>query len=236
MYLRRIVFQVNLDLILRFVPPMSEHDAGFRLTRTFELPFAPSNGTAVFSRDWEGMGDPLGYVLKNATWDIDRKCFLAETVSEMCDIPIAIIPLEIRRLVDYGWTIGSYADQYSNERKRGRKRGKIPKLTISDWDEEDAESWDSDKTERPKEFKTVWHAVVAMMADLWNNCPVAYAMLRTGVHVEVPKEEFKELSPLQTRFRDAVRDFETLTFDQRCVWRERVVGRYPRMSDVVEAI
>lgn len=215
---------------------MSEHEAGYRLTRTIELPFAPSSGTAVFSQEWEGMDDPLGYVLKDVTWDIDRACFLAETVTEMCDFPIALIPLEICRFVVYGWTIGSYADQYSTERKCGRKRRKIPTMAISDWDEEDAEAWDSDMTGRPKEFKTVWHAVVAMMAGLWNHCPVAYAMLKTGVHVEVPKEGFKELSPLQNRFRDAIREYESLTFDQRCEWRDRVVGRYPRMEDVVEAI
>lgn len=54
------MYPVNLDLILRFVPPMSKSEAGYHLTRTFELPFAPSKGTAVFSREWEGMDDPLG--------------------------------------------------------------------------------------------------------------------------------------------------------------------------------
>lgn len=84
-------------------------------------------------------------------------------------------------------------------------------MAISEWVEEDAEAWDSDKTGRPKELKNVWHAVVAMMAGLWNNCPVAYAMLKTGVHVEVPKEGFGERSPLQTRFRDAIQEYESLS-------------------------
>lgn len=230
------MFQIELDLILRFTPPMAEHYAGFRLTRSFELPFAPTNGSSVFSQQWEGLDEPLGYILNNVTWDLDRGCFVAETENSITGIPIALIPHEIKMYVDFGWAIGSYKDQYATLGKSGRKRRKLPVLEISGWEDEEAESWQLNKTDRPKEFKKIWHAVVAMMVDLCNDSAVAYAMLKLGIFVAVPTSEFAKLSPIEIRFRDATHEYETLTFEKMVKWRERIVGRYPRMKDVVEAI
>ena len=73
------MYSVHLGFILRYVPPMADIGHGIRLTRSFELPFPPTEKMLVFSKGWEGQDDPMGYVLKEVTWDIDRSCFLAET-------------------------------------------------------------------------------------------------------------------------------------------------------------
>jgi hypothetical protein len=61
------MYAVDVDLVVRFVPPMLDIGSGIRLTRSFELPFVPQEDIAVFSKDWEGMEDPLGYRLKEIT-------------------------------------------------------------------------------------------------------------------------------------------------------------------------
>ena len=135
-----------------------------------------------------------------------------------------------------GWVFGSYRDQYSTEKKRGRKRRPLPPLAIAEWDEEDAEAWENEKSGRPEEFKQVWHTVVATMATLQNNCAVAYAMLNTGVFVDVREDDFAKPSPVELRFLKAKKEYESLSFDQQCRWCERIVGRYPRLQDIVEAM
>ena len=231
------MFAVDVDYVVHFVPPMVDYGHGIRLTRTIELPFPPCEDVSVFSKEWEGMEDPMGYRLKEITWDIDSGRFLADTEMSMTGTPIAMIPHEIRRLVDHGWQFGSYASRYKTERKRGRKRAKLPSLEIGDWDEDDAEAWNANPKGRPKEFKLVLHGVVATMAELHNNCSVAYAMLKTGGYVDVPERKMpSELSPLERRFSEATREYESLTSDKQWDWAERVQRRYPRLSDVVEAM
>ena len=86
------MYRVDLDLILRFVPPMSEIGAGIRLTRSFDLPFPPTEQIAMFSKEWEGHEDPFGFALRRVTLDLDRQRFLAETESSFTGFPIAMIP------------------------------------------------------------------------------------------------------------------------------------------------
>ena len=92
-----LTFSVDVDLVLRFVPPMDNHSDGIRLTRTIELPFPPAEDISIFSKEWEGEDFPLGYVLKNVTWEIDRDRFLADTLLSVTGTPIAMIPFEIRK-------------------------------------------------------------------------------------------------------------------------------------------
>jgi hypothetical protein len=233
------MYAVDLDLVFRVVPPMEDNGHGIRLTRTFELPFPPSADVAVFSKEWEeGIEEPMGYRLKEITWDVDRSRFLAETEISVVGTPIAMIPHEIRYLIKQGWRYGSYEDGYKSTRKRGKQRARLPKMRISKWDWDEAEKWDTmrDKN-RPKEYKLILHAVVSTMAELHNNWGIAYAMLKVGGFVDVPKEQFgRDLSPLEKKFADAVREFEALTFNQGWDWAKRVQRRYPRLIDVVEAM
>lgn len=231
------MFAVDVDLVLRYVPPMDDHAAGIRLTRTFELPFPPVEKVSVFSRDWEGHDDPMGYVLRKVTWDLDRQRFLAETAISVTGTPLVMIPYEIRQLVDLGWRYGSYKDTYQTERKRGRKRRPLPPIPSHEWDWDDAEAWDGDPAGRPPEFKLFLHGIVATMAELYNNWSVAYAMLQTGGFVDVPERKPpSELTSRELRFRDAQRAFESLTSDQQRDWAERTRSRYPSLAEIVAAI
>lgn len=235
------MYLVNLDLVLSYVPPMDKDGEGMRLTRSFELPFPPSEDTTVFSKEWEGFaeGEPLGYRLKEVTWDIDKGAFFAEISTSVTGVPIALIPFEIRNLLDYGWRYGSYKDAYDPERRRGRKRKKRPLLSISnDIDDEVAESWESASGKsRPKEFKTILHAVVRTMVELRNNEGVAYAMMKTSSYVSVHEDRFgRELTPQQKKFSSATEDYEKLTYEQRRKWCDHVLLRYPRLIDIAEAL
>lgn len=233
------MYSVDVDLVLRYVPPMTDEGRGIRLTRTIELPFPPSRDISVFSKDWEGQDfdEPLGYVLIEVTWDMDRNRFLADTGMSVTGIPIAMIPFEILQLVYHGWKCGSYKDQYRTERKRGRKRGELAAMPVCDWDYDEAESWDENPKGRPKEFKMILHAVVSTMAELHNNCGVAYAMLKTGRYFDIKAGDSRsELSPLKRRFLDAIREYESLPFERQCDWRDRVTRRYPQLADIVAAI
>lgn len=233
------MYAVDVDLVLRYVPPMTDDGRGIRLTRTIELPFPPSRDISVFSKDWEGQDfdEPLGYVLKEVTWDMDRNRFLADTEMSVTGIPIAMIPFEILQFVYHGWKYGSYKDQYRTERKRGRKRGKVAALPVFEWDHDEAETWDENPKGRPKEFKLILHAVVSTMAELRNNSGVAYAMLKTGCYFDIPAGRSpSELSHLERRFQEAIREYESLSFERQCDWSERVRRRYPQLTDIVAAI
>jgi hypothetical protein len=231
------MFTVEVDLVLRYVPPMSDQGPGIRLTRTIDLPFPPVENISVFSKDWEGTDDPLGYILKQVTWDMDRKRFLAETAISVTGTPIAMIPFEIHELVGHGWRVGSYQDGYRTDRKRGRKRSKLPRISVHEWDWDEAEAWDSDPKGRPKEFKLLLQGIVSTMAELHNNCSIAYAMLKTGRFVEVTDRGTPtELSSQERRFRDATREFESFASDRQWDWAERVKRRYPQLADIAKAI
>lgn len=232
------MYSVHLDFVLRYVPPMADDDHGIRLTRTFELPFVPTEKMLVFSKEWEGQDEPMGYPLKEVTWDIDRACFLAETELSCSGVPIAMIPLDIRRFVDFGWRFGSFKDHYVTDRRRTKKRKKLALLQISDWDDDEVQIWETAaKKSRPQEFTIVLHALVSTMAELRNNCRVAFAMLKTGGYVDLPDRAARDsLTDFQRRFAAAVHAFDSMTFEKQYAWAESVQRRYPGLSDVVEAI
>lgn len=232
------MYTVHVDFVLRFVPPMDDHGHGIRVDRVFELPFPPTSDISVFSKDWEGTEDPMGYHLKEITWDLDKQCFLAETQMSTTGVPVALIPYEIHGLLEQGWTFGSYMDQYRTERRRRRKQRALPILRVSKWDHDEAATWETTRGKsRPKEFLTILHAIIATMAELHNNCGVAYAMSKTQGFVDVPEGLFhRDQSPFQQKFQVAVREYEEWTFDQQWDWCERVQRRYPRMIDVIDSI
>lgn len=235
-----LMYDIDLDLVLHFVPPMDDKGPGIRLNRTFQLPFPPSTDVFIFSKEWEGFEEePLGYHLKEITWDADRSCFLAQTFICHHGDPIAIIPHELRQLLKCGWRFGSYVDKYVGKDRRGRERKKL-KLPrrVRRWNADEAESWElAGCKSRPADFMVVWHAVIAMMAALDNNCAVAYAMLRTGFFLETPENKpLSALSQEEQVFKSAVVTFQSWSLEEQWNWRDRVKRKYPRLIDVVEAL
>lgn len=99
-----IMYTMHVDFVLWYAPPMDDNGHGIRLNRAIELPFPPTEDISVFSKSWEGMEmeDPMGYHLKEITWDLDRQCFLAETRMSSTGVPIALIPYEIQNLLEQG--------------------------------------------------------------------------------------------------------------------------------------
>lgn len=218
---------------------MKDEGHGIRLNRMCELPFVPTEDVSIFSKSFEGCEEPLGYCLKEVMWDLDRECFLAETQYSSIGTPIAMIPHEIDALLSHGWEFGSYQDSYSSEAKPGRKRKSLSPLRISKWDDDEAKEWELRTSKsRPKEFTTVLHAVVSTMAELNNNCEVAFAMLKTGGFADLPEDRFqrRDLSPFEERFEAATKEYSHMTFDQQWEWCKSVQRRYPRLIDVVRAI
>ncbi len=235
------MFSVEIDLVLRYVPPMVDRGQGIRLTRTVELPFPPNDHIALFSATWEGwetFDKPLGYPLKVITWELDRNCFLADTHMSVTGLPIALIPREIKDLLQQGWRYGSYNDAYGPKR-RGRKRvGRLPAIRGRHWEDDEAAQWETKRdASRPKAFTTILKAVIATMAQLDNNCRVAYAMSKTSTFEDLPDDPLhRELNAGEKRFLVATQQYDALTSDQRWHWSQGVQRRYPRLVDVVTAI
>lgn len=229
------MYRLELDLIVRFVPPMDKYGRGIHLTRTVELPFLPSEHIALHSRAWEYIDDPLGYRLKEIVWDADQNLFLAHTELSDTGTPVAFIPHEIRNLLEHGWAYGSFRDSYSADGRRNRKRKKLTPIPIEDWDWDEAETWQSERgRKRPAEFDTVWKSIIHTMAELYNNMSVAYAMQKTGTYQEIP--QFTAPNPAERNFKDKVGEFEIMPLDDQMKWRDGVLRRFPRLIDVVEAI
>lgn len=75
------------------------------------------------------------------------------------------------------------------------------------------------------------------MAELHNNCGIAYAMLKTGCYFYLKAGRLRSgLSPLERRFQDAIREYESLSSERQWDWSERVKRRYPQLRDIVAAI
>ena len=66
------MFKVELDLELRFVPPMAEYGQGITVTRTLELPLAPGPDLMAWSARIDDCTEPDGYHLGEFTCDVDR--------------------------------------------------------------------------------------------------------------------------------------------------------------------
>lgn len=231
--------RLELDFVLWFVPPMKDQGDGIRLTRSIEMPFVPTKRVALYSHTWENIvGEPLGYQLKDITWDLDRECFLAETHTSATGVPIAMIPHEIASMIDCGWRYGSYRDTYSTGLKRGRKRKKeLPQLQIKKWDWDEAERWEATRDGRPAEFKTVLQAVIRTMLELHNKPAAAYAMHHTGTFFPIEDDiHTQPQSPGEEKFLAAMRKFSAWSPDKQWDWCQSAQVRLPRLIDVVEAL
>jgi hypothetical protein len=211
---------------------MNESGPALVLTRTIALPFAPHPELTIAGRDLDHSPDPLGFRLKELTWDVDRRTFLAH--SEIVSAgEIAEIPDEISEWLRLGWKLGSYLDAY---------RGATPAATPQ------AGGWaiDADRHGRhgigsrtskhrrwrkPKD-KVVFRAMVRKLVEIRNNLPVAYAMYKTKCFVDNHEEE-RSGNVAVRRFREAQDTFASLSSVQEEAWRRRVLRSYPTLESLV---
>ena len=228
------MFKLNLDVRLYFDPPMADHGKGITVTRELDLPFPPTEGLFLGGVVLNGVPIPLGYKIKEVTWDIDRETFFANSSSSLVDFPIALIPLEIRSWIDRGWRLGSYEDTYEKEDKRVTRFQRKPIACKWDWDDEDeAEKWQRMRPRsRPENFNKLFKAVVREMALLGNNSAVAYAMYRTHTFFDDTELE-KDETPAAKKFKDAKSEFDRMSFDEHYDWCHSIARRCPHLAQFV---
>jgi hypothetical protein len=231
------MFRLELDLSIHYIPPMLESRRGIILTRSVELPFAPFPNLQIYSREIDDSPGPLGFMLKELTWDIDRQVFLAETGIVNTSIPVAEIPDDLCSWIERGWRFGSFADAYVDP-------------TMSD-DEEptgDSETGSSDEDvlleelpakpprNRPASFNKVLRALVRTMAELDNNAAVAYAIAKTQRFFDNVENIAKENeTPAIRKYRVALSEFEEMSFDERYDWRTKIMKTYPRLDRILQS-
>lgn len=145
-----------------------------------------------------------------------------------------MIPHEIRWIIRQGWKFGSFVDDYKVGTTRGRKRGPISGLKIAEWNEDEVESWEQSKSSgRPSEFNIAWKSIIATLAQLHNNVATAFAMNRTAIFFDAPADpNLDDCSEAQRRYLAAQEEYSSMTFDQQWQWRDAILRRYPRLSDV----
>jgi len=227
------VFQLQLDFCLHYIPPMDESGPGILLTRTLELPFPPSPGIALWGKELDQCDEPLGFVLKDLIWDVDRETFLATTYLVSHDLPIATIPDDIRAWMDRGWRLGSYMDAYGTPAEEEEEQH-------SDQEEDDEweemEQWPRKRPRaRPRHFNRTLMALVRAMAECYNNLPEAYAIHKTK-RFFAEDEIANSNSTAAKRYRDARQEYLTMSLDEQLNWREQVTRRCPRLDRIIAAM
>lgn len=230
------MFNLQVTMILHFVPLMDEHGFGIRLTRMFELPFPPTEGLFLAGEAF-GDGDD-GFKLEEVTWDCDRGQFCASTGVTSQDFPIAFIPGEIHSWIERGWTLDtdSIFGDFSDEMPEGDDAADQFADTADDqtgdgWEE--AEAWPSmTARKRPCEFNKLLRALVREMATLYNNLPTAYAIDQTKMFFTEEQLRTADTSA-KGRFRDARFDYQRMPQKEQIAWQQRVIARYPKLAKIV---
>lgn len=226
-------FSLELDLILRFMPPMDRIGNGITVTRTIELPFPPYNGLAIYGKGMDDCPDPIGFRLEEVVWDLNRQVFLGKTTMEYAT-PMATIADDIGTWLQRGWRLGSYLDAYKADdesKTEGEESSELGETV--EVDDDVMEAWPSmPPRKRPKHFNKVLRAIIRAMAELHNNCAVAYAMWKTQRFFDEEEREGCD-SPAAKKFWDAVYAFEAMSLDEQVAWIERVKRTYPRLDQVI---
>jgi hypothetical protein len=88
------MYTVKLDLHLTYTPPMREATPPIVLTRDLVLPFPAADGMKVHSEAMDPVIPPLGLVLEDVIWDMDREVFRATT--SIADLPPNHVPAATR--------------------------------------------------------------------------------------------------------------------------------------------
>ena len=226
------MFRLELDLSLYFAPPMDENGPGLVVTRTFELPFAPSSGMLLCGAPFSEELDPQGYKLDGVTWDVDRQVFLAKTSLVSVGLPIAYIPDAIREWTDRGWRMGSYDDAYMSSEEPESEDVEEPADQGADNEWDDAERWPGQRpSARPPEFNKLLRALVRAMVESHNNLAVAYAIDKTKRFFT--QDQLGEDSSAVKKWIAAQREYQAMGWEDQHRWEEGVMQRHPRLDRIV---
>jgi len=232
-----MIFKLELDLHMYFVPPMEEHSGAIVLTRTVYLPFVPAAEITIHSSAFEDMGSaPVGFALKGVIWDIDRHVFLAHTELISHDVPWPYIVGEIQNWLAHGWRLGSYTDPY------GAKWREQENLTVAtkskrpskNWPDEDVmEKWPAlPPKERPKHFNRTFRIITRMLADTRNADRLAYAMHQTQMYFT--EEQLKgDRTPAMQRFQKALDEFYKEPYKKQERRINRILAAYPSLAEAI---
>lgn len=237
------MYTLELDLNLLFVPPMKDYGPGIILTRTIPIPIQPTSGLVLCGRVLEEFGPTeMGFKLEDVKWDLDREVFLATTSLTNMDLPIAFIPDTIRAFTNNGWRVGSYTDAYPEEfGPDERDAGDEMPADAAEGSAVDHERQEVlhelPQNKRPKDFNRLFKALIREMALAWNNISTAYAMDKLRRFVDVSEEQRRlpaaKQTPLQRQWITTLDEFSRLDADQQWTWREKVLGTYPSIEDVI---
>ncbi|HPF41471.1 MAG TPA: hypothetical protein PK093_22775 [Phycisphaerae bacterium] len=224
------MYKVNLDLHLKYVPPMSEYGPGIVVTRVLELPFPVSNGIRIHSRLIDECPDPMGFTLEDVVWDMDREVFLASTSIEY-DFPITWIPGELRRWLSRGWKLGSYRDEYPDPLDDDESAEDSTTTEIFDEDfDDDLPSLPPNR--RPREFNLLIKALVRYMVDSLADDETTYAMDKSGRCFTEQEIKDRWNDKATCRWRELKMEYNKLSVEERTAWYRRVEA-YPTIDQVV---
>ena len=151
------------------------------------------------------------------------------------NLPLAFVPDEIRTWIQRGWKLGSQEDVYQvTEENRGVAENGSTSLAQRDYDR--MERWlVMTPRSRPSESNEFLRALVCEMAATYNNLPTAYAIDQTKMFI--PDNESKDLELRKSkRFRDALRQYQAMSLQQKSTWQQAVLQRYPRLEEVLSTI
>lgn len=228
------MFTLLLDLRIQFVPPMNQFGRGVVLTRELHLPFPAWDGLCIFSKQIDECPGPMGMVLKDVVWDMDRQVFLATTRIEQGDIPLALIADELRAWVERGWQVGSHEDYYAiPEAVEGIDEDTSePSDAPDEWEEADKEAGKSWRARSPATNR-VFRAMIRHLAETYDNDDAAYAWDRTGRYFDdgaVERRQAKD--PHVKEFAEAVEEYRKMSEAAKASWRKRVL-RYPTLESLI---
>lgn len=230
------MFILELDMVLYFVEPMAENADGIRVTRQFELPFAPTPDVFLNGFVLNGDDIAMGYKIQDIHWDFDRTVFFAHTCLFSHDVPLAFIPLDVQSWLDRGWRFGSYEELFGRVDGRSKRRKREPIPYDWDWslDDDEVNEWPRlSPQKRPPAFNTLLKAIVREMARADNNLAIAYAIAKSRryfTEFELKNNNGKSAD----LFRDALAKFERLDFHHQYDWKRSVIRRYPRLEQFID--
>ena len=167
------MFTLHLDISLTITPLMQEEIGGIMLTRTFELPFAPTSGLFLSAVALNGQALPQGFKLENVTWDADRQVFLADTSLTEVGLPLPYVADTLAEWLDRGWKLGSYADDYPSQEDDEPAKDQVENANrpVTSW--EDAEKLpELAPRSRPTEFNKLlrhWFARWPSCITTWRS-------------------------------------------------------------------
>lgn len=216
------MFTLELDYVLHFVPPMSEHGGGISFTRTIELPFAPFNKLNVFGSELEDCPYPPGLPLRDVSWDMDRGCFLATTVL-IVHGPVAEIPDALASLRDRGWRPGSFQDRYhaDDESEEDLAAGAGEDGSDEHIDVDELERLEREPPRRrPRKLNELIKALVRAMVESGDNLAAAYALDKTGFVFTEGEARHSRDNRAHT-WMTAYSEYERLSADDRHSWRRK---------------